>query len=130
MTIRAVRGAVQLEHDEKDHLRDRVKALIKEVLERNELTQDDVISVIFTSTPDLHSEFPAVAARQFGLLDVPLMCAQELDIEGALPRVVRILAHVETDLDRADIRHIYLGGASSLRKDLAAPEQRDERGDD
>ena len=74
---------------------------------------------MFTATPDLHSEFPALAARELGLGDVPLMCTQELDITGAMPRVVRLMAHVETDLARADIQHIYLRGAVALRRDLA-----------
>ena len=75
--------------------------------------------MLFTATPDLHSEFPALAARELGLGDVPLMCTQELDIAGALPRVVRLMAHVETDLARADIQHVYLRGAAALRRDLA-----------
>lgn len=80
---------------------------------------DDLISVMFTATPDLHSDFPAVAARKLGLTDVPLVCAQELDIEGAMPRVVRVLAHVECDLPKSEIVHVYLGAASALRKDIA-----------
>lgn len=82
-------------------------------------TPDDLISIWFTATPDLHSDFPAAAARQLGITDVPLICAQELDISGAMPRVVRILAHVETYLDKAEIAHVYLGSAAALRKDIA-----------
>jgi chorismate mutase len=96
-----------------------VVELVAAVLERNGLTTDDLISIVFTSTPDLHSEFPAAAARRLALGDVPLLCAQEIAVEGALPRVVRMLAHAETPLARADISHVYLRGAEVLRQDLA-----------
>ncbi|MFK4105620.1 chorismate mutase [Streptomyces sp. NPDC019531] len=119
MTVRAVRGAVQLERDDRGHLVDSTKSLLKEMLDANELEQQDLISVILTATPDLRSEFPAVAARELGLTDTPLMCAQELGIAGALPRVVRILVHAETDRRKRDVRHVYLGGAAALRTDLA-----------
>jgi chorismate mutase len=98
---------------------ERVSELLTAVLERNGLTADDLISVWFTATPDLHSDFPAAAARKLGIVDVPLICAQELDITGAMPRVVRILAHVETELTKAQIAHVYLGAATALRKDIA-----------
>ncbi|MFG2719209.1 chorismate mutase [Streptomyces sp. NPDC048416] len=119
MAVRAVRGAVQLERDEAGHMDERVGALLTEILERNGLTPDELISIWFTATPDLHSDFPAAAARRLGIADVPLICAQELDITGAMPRVVRVLAHVETSLDRSEIAHVYLGAAAALRKDIA-----------
>lgn len=119
MAVRAVRGAVQLERDEAEHMHQQVSELLTAVLERNRLSVDDLISVIFTATPDLHSDFPAVAARKLGITDVPLVCAQELDITGAMPRVVRVLAHVETELSKADVSHVYLGAARALRKDIA-----------
>ena len=119
MAVRAVRGAVQLDRDEAGHMDERVSELLTEVLARNSLTADDLISVWFTATPDLHSDFPAAAARKLGIVDVPLICAQELDIEGAMPRVVRVLAHIESDKPRADIAHVYLGAAGALRKDIA-----------
>ncbi|MBT2529504.1 chorismate mutase [Streptomyces sp. ISL-99] len=119
MAVRAVRGAVQLERDEAGHMNERVGELLAAILERNGLTPDDLISVWFTATPDLHSDFPAAAARKLGIVDVPLICAQELDIAGAMPRVVRILAHVESDLPKSSISHIYLGAAAALRKDIA-----------
>ncbi|MFD9304223.1 chorismate mutase [Streptomyces sp. NPDC060048] len=118
MSVRALRGAIQLEVDERVHLLDGVRTLFQEMLAANGLDQDDLVSVLFTATPDLVSEFPAVAARELGVTDVPLMCAQELDIAGSLPRVVRILAYAETDLAKPDIKHIYLGGAAALRRDL------------
>ncbi|MES4906889.1 MULTISPECIES: chorismate mutase [unclassified Streptomyces] len=119
MAVRAVRGAVQLERDEPQHMHEQVSALLTAILERNSLTPDDLISMWFTATPDLHSDFPAVAARRLGITDVPLICAQELDVAGAMPRVVRILAHIETDLARSDLAHVYLGAAAALRKDIA-----------
>ncbi|MFE1933933.1 chorismate mutase [Streptomyces sp. NPDC059474] len=119
MAVRAVRGAVQLERDEPEHMHEQVSALLTAILGRNALDPDDLISVWFTATPDLHSDFPAAAARKLGITDVPLICAQELDIAGAMPRVVRILAHIETALPKSEIAHVYLGAAAALRKDIA-----------
>ncbi|MFJ8002261.1 chorismate mutase [Streptomyces sp. NPDC096310] len=122
MAVRAVRGAVQLERDESGHMDEQVKQLLTAIMERNRLTADDLISIWFTATPDLHSDFPAAAARGLGIVgmaDVPLLCAQELDIDGALPRVVRVLAHMESDLPKAEVAHVYLGAAAALRKDIA-----------
>ena len=118
MAVRAVRGATQLEEDTREHMLDRVAELVTDVMEANRLEVDDFISVIFTATPDLVSEFPAYAARRLGFGDVPLICARELDVSGAMPRVVRMLAHVETDLPRKEITHVYLHGAAALRSDL------------
>jgi chorismate mutase len=97
---------------------DRVAEMVTDVMDSNGLAVDDFISIVFTATSDLHSEFPAYAARQLGFSDVPLICARELEIEGSMPRVVRMLAHVETDLARGDITHVYLHGAAHLRRDL------------
>ncbi len=118
MAVRAVRGATQLDVDEREHLLDRVEEMVLDVMRSNGLGVDDFISVIFTATSDVTSEFPAYAARQLGFGDVPLLCARELEIESSMPRVVRMMAHVETDLPRADITHCYLHGAASLRTDL------------
>jgi chorismate mutase len=118
MPIRAVRGAIQIDEDERSQVLDATTELIREVLERNGLTQEDLVSIVFTATPDLVSEFPAYAARQLGFVDVPLMCATEISVAGAMPRVIRLLAHVETDLARADVKHVYLRGAAALRRDL------------
>jgi chorismate mutase len=119
VAVRAIRGATQLEADEREHLLERTAELITAVLEANGLTSDDLISVLFTVTPDLHSEFPAVAGRQVGLVDVPLICAQEIDVPHALPRVVRMMLHAETPLGRDKVQHVYLHGAVSLRPDLS-----------
>ncbi|MFF8898290.1 chorismate mutase [Streptomyces lydicus] len=118
MAVRAVRGAVQLERDDAEHMQEQVGELLTAILERNGLLADDLISVWFTATPDLHSDFPA-AARALGITDVPLICAQELAVAGAMERVVRVLAHVETGLSKAGIAHVYLGAAAGLRKDIA-----------
>lgn len=117
-SVLALRGAITLERDEREHLLDRVQRLLAEMLDRNGVAHDDVISILFTATPDVHSVFPAVAARQMGLGDVPLICAQELDIEGAMPLCIRILMHLETARTRAELRHVYLEQARSLRDDL------------
>lgn len=119
MAVRAVRGAVQLERDEAARMHRAVGELLTEILKRNSLTSQDLISLWFTATPDLRCDFPAAAVRGLGIVDVPLICAQELDVVGAMPRVVRVLAHVETDLTRSSIAHVYLGAAAELRKDIA-----------
>jgi chorismate mutase len=116
--VRAVRGATQLEVDERDHMLERVAEMVTDVMTANGLEVDDFISVIFTATDDLVSEFPAYAARRLGFGEIPLICARELEIAGSMPRVVRMMAHVETYLPRADITHVYLHGAAALRKDL------------
>lgn len=118
MSVRAVRGATQLEDDSRDHMLERVAEMVTDVMDANGLDVDDFISVIFTATSDLVSEFPAYAARRLGFGDVPLLCARELEIDGSMPRVVRMMAHVESDLPRAEITHVYLHGAAALRKDL------------
>jgi len=118
VSVRAVRGATQLVNDTRDEMLDRVAEMVTEVIAANRLEVDDFISVIFTATSDLVAEFPAYAARQLGFGEIPLLCARELEIEGSMPRVVRMLAHVETDLPRADITHVYLHGAALLRTDL------------
>jgi chorismate mutase len=113
-----VRGATQLEDDVRDHMLERVAEMVIDVMESNGLEVDDFISVIFTATSDLVSEFPAYAARRLGFGDIPLICARELEIDGSMPRVVRMMAHVETDLPRGDLTHVYLHGAAALRRDL------------
>jgi chorismate mutase len=118
VAVRAVRGATQLDADTREHMLDRVAEMVLDVMEANSLTVDDFISVIFTATSDLVSEFPAYAARRLGFGDVPLICARELEIDGSMERVVRMMAHVETDLPRSEVTHVYLHGAANLRRDL------------
>ncbi|HEY1675296.1 MAG TPA: chorismate mutase [Streptosporangiaceae bacterium] len=119
MPVRAIRGAVQVDADERDAILEGTTELVSEVMARNDLVPDDVISVIFTVTPDLTTEFPALAARKIGFQDVPLLCATEIPVPGALPRVVRLLAHVDTERSRREIQHVYLRGAAALRLDIA-----------
>ncbi len=119
MPMRGIRGATALQHDDAQEMAEAVAELVGEMLVRNGVTADDLVSILFTATPDLHCAFPAAAARSLGLADVPLICAQELDVRGAMPRVVRVLAHAETELPRAQVQHVYLRGAEALRQDLA-----------
>jgi chorismate mutase len=118
VAVRAVRGATQLEADDRDHMLERVAEMVTDAMSANGLEVDDFISVIFTATSDLVAEFPAYAARRLGFGEVPLLCARELEIAGSMPRVVRMLAHVESELPRGDVTHVYLHGAAALRKDL------------
>ena len=96
-----------------------VPKLLKNIFEANRVEYQDLISILFTATPDLTADFPAAAARCLPLGDVPLICASEIAVPGALPRVVRVLVHTESTLARAEIKHIYLDGAEALRRDIA-----------
>ena len=119
MKVRAIRGAVQVDSDSPELIAAATKELLLAILNSNELTPEDVISVMLTATPDLTSAFPAAAAREIGFERVPLMCAVEIDVPGALARVIRAMATVYTDRSQGEISHIYLGGAASLRRDIA-----------
>src|SRR3712207_9379610 len=100
---------------DREQVLEATRELVSAVLERNSLDHDDVISILFTATPDIVSEFPALAARELGFGDVPLMCATEMAVPHALPRVLRLMAHVEVDQPRSEIQHGYLRGAAALR---------------
>ena len=117
--MRAIRGAIQVADDSVAALQHSVPRLLLSLLEENQIAYSDIVSILFTATPDLTADFPAAAARSLPLGDVPLICASEIAVPGALERVVRVLLHVETDRSRAEIRHVYLDGAEVLRKDLA-----------
>jgi chorismate mutase len=119
VAVRAVRGATQVDADDREQILAATTELVSEVMSRNGLTTDDVISVLFTATPDLTAEFPALAARKLGFQEVPLMCASEIGVPHALPRVIRLMAHIATDRPRAGIQHVYLRGATALRMDIA-----------
>jgi chorismate mutase len=116
--VRALRGATTVDADTAEQVRDRTVELLDQMMTANRLDHDDIISVIFTATDDIHSMFPAQAARHHGLGDIPLMCARELDITGAQPYCIRILMHVNTELSCTDMHHVYLEGAAGLRDDL------------
>ncbi len=120
MAVRAIRGATQIAADEKDLVLDATRELVAEVMESNKLVADDVISIIFSATRDISSVAPALAARQLGLNDPALLCLQEMHVEGALPRLVRLIAHVETELTRDQVRNVYLHGTDVLRQDVPA----------
>lgn len=119
MGVRAIRGAIQVDANEPADILDGTAELVTAVLDRNNITADDVISVIFSATVDLDAAFPALAARAIGFQDVPLICCTEISVPGSLPRVVRLMMHVETNLTRAAIQHVYLRGAKTLRLDIA-----------
>jgi chorismate mutase len=119
MSVRAIRGAVQVEANTAQAIAAGTKELLLEILAANELTPSAVISVILTATPDLTATFPAAAAREVGFEATPLLCAVEIDVAGALPRVIRAMATVETSRSSGEIAHIYLGGAKALRRDIA-----------
>jgi chorismate mutase len=118
MAVRALRGATQVDSDDRDAIIAATGELVRAVLDRNGLTGEELISIIFTTTPDLTAEFPAYAARTVGMTDVPFLCASEIDVPDAMPRVIRLMAMVEADFSRADARHVYLRGAAALRTDL------------
>ncbi|MYG94193.1 MAG: chorismate mutase [Acidimicrobiia bacterium] len=117
-TVRALRGATTVDIDTPEQIQERVIALLAALIERNDLNHDDLISVLFTATSDIHAAFPAAAARVFGLGDVPLLCAQELDITGGTSMCVRVLLHLNTERGREELHHVYLEGAKGLRDDL------------
>jgi chorismate mutase len=117
MQLRALRGAISVEKNDADSILSATEELMREVMERNSIEPDRMVSCIFTCTNDLDAEFPAVAARRLGLSAVPLLCAREIDVPGALPRVIRLLLHCYADPD-TEARHVYLRDAESLRRDL------------
>ena len=119
MGIRGVRGATQVKENSASEIAEAVAELLSKMIAENQVSTSDLISIIFTATADLTADFPAVAARSIGLGDVPLLCAVEIDVPGSLPKVVRVLMHLNSDKSLSEIKHIYLNGASVLRKDLA-----------
>lgn len=118
MKVRALRGATTVDADDAEAITEATAELLTEMLGRNGVAPDDLISVVFTATPDLTAGFPAAAARSLGLSDVPLLCAAEIAVPGAMARCIRVLMHVYTGADRAELRHVYLRDAEALRADL------------
>ena len=119
MRLRAIRGAITVDRDEPELVYAATRELLSEIIARNGVDPDHIISVIFTVTPDLTSAFPAMAARSMGWLDVPLLCTMEIPVPGAMGRCIRVLVHVESDRKRSAIQHVYLGEAQSLRPDIS-----------
>jgi chorismate mutase len=116
--LRALRGAITCDEDTKEQIDTQTQRLVRELLERNAIDHDDLVSIVFTATGDLTTEFPAAAARALGLGDVPLLCARELGVTHGMPRVVRVLVHCYTPRERSELHHVYLDGARALRDDL------------
>ena len=119
MSVRAIRGATQVVANSPEAIAAGVKELLTEILAANALTPSDVISVLFTASPDLNAAFPAAFAREVGFESVPLICAVEIDVPGALERTIRLMAHIETEKSVKEVSHIYLHGAKALRRDIA-----------
>lgn len=115
---RGIRGAITVETDERAAITRATERLLNEIVARNAIELDDIASVLFTVTPDLHASFPALAARDMGWVTVPMLHAVEIAVPGALGRVIRVLMHVNTNLSAAEIEHVYLDGARVLRPDL------------
>ena len=118
MAVRAVRGATRVHVDEREPILAATRELVTALLERNQLKPDDVVSVVFTATRDLTAVAPALAARQLGLHEVALICAQEMWVAGSMERVVRLLAHIETERPREGVVNVYLRGTEVLRADV------------
>jgi chorismate mutase len=116
--LRAIRGATTLDEDSAGQVIERTGALLQAIFDRNGIEKSQLVSMIFTATGDVTSEFPAAAARRIGISDIPLLCARELDIAGAVPLCVRVLIHAYLDVEPAAIRHVYLERAKPLRTDL------------
>jgi chorismate mutase len=116
--VRGLRGATTCEGNTPEEINEVTQELLLAMLERNGVAHDDVISVLFTTTPDLTAAFPATAARGVGFGDVPLLCASEINVPGAMPLTVRVLMHAYTERERNELRHVYLRKAPSLRDDL------------
>ena len=115
---RGVRGATTVAANSRDEILTATRQLVALMVRRNNIDRRDVASAIFTTTPDLDAEFPALAARQLGWIDVPLLCSHEISIPGSLPRCIRVLVHWNTDLPQEAIQHIYVRDAEKLRPDL------------
>lgn len=118
MRLLALRGATTCDKNTREEIDGKTQALVSQLLERNGIEHEDVVSIIFTATDDLTAQFPATAARELGLGDVPLICARELGVEGGMPLTIRVLMHLYTERSRRELHHVYLEGARSLRDDL------------
>lgn len=120
MAVRGIRGATTVAENVPHEILSASRELLQEILRRNQITDfAEVVSAIFTTTPDLNASFPAEAARELGMSQVPLLCASEIAVPNGLPRVVRVLLHVNTERTQAEMVHIYLREAKALRKDIS-----------
>ncbi len=121
--IFALRGATTVESDDPDQIDSRTQEMMSLLMSRNQLVADDLVSILFSLTPDVRSRNPATATRAMGLTDVPLIGVQEADIDGMLPRCIRVMIHIEADRQRSSLRHVFLHGAKVLRPDLVEPDE-------
>src|SRR3990172_4950976 len=115
MRVRAARGAIRIRRDDAGTVLSCTERLLAQMLAGNDVTRDDLVSILFTVTDDLRSAFPAEAARNMGMGVVPLLCAREIPVEGSMPQVVRVLMHFHSNLGLEEVEHVYLDGAESLR---------------
>jgi len=120
MVMRALRGAITVDEDSPEQVSRHTQTLLKAVFDRNGISSDDVVSVLFTATGDI-SMPPAAAAREVGMTDVPLLCAQEMEASVGPPLCIRLMMHVDVDRPRHEMRHVFLRGATVLRPDLVEP---------
>ena len=118
LMVRGLRGATTVDTDSPDQVTERSQELIVALMKRNELAEDDIVSMLFTATADVTSIFPATAIREIGFGAVPLLCAAEIAVPGAMPRCIRVLLHIHTTKSKDEIHHVYLHGAQGLRDDL------------
>lgn len=119
MLCRGVRGATTVENNDREEILSATRQLLALIIKRNQIEAADIASAIFTTTPDIDAEFPALAARQLGWLDVPLLCGHEMAVPGSLPMCIRVLVHWNTDTQQNRIEHVYLHEAERLRPDLS-----------
>jgi len=118
--VRGIRGAITVERNTREEIIAATKELLLSLIRENEIEIEDIASIFFTLTPDLDAEFPALAARELGWQYVPLLCAQEIDVPGAMGKVLRVLMHVNTEKSQKELKHLYLKGAATLRLDLSS----------
>jgi chorismate mutase len=118
LTLRGLRGATTVDADTTEQVVERSQELMLQIMERNGLVEDDIVSAIFTTTGDVTSTFPATAIREIGFGAVPLLCAAEIAVPGSMPLCIRVLLHVQTTKAKNEIHHVYLHGAQGLRDDL------------
>lgn len=121
MSVRGIRGAISVDANKREEILDATRELLTTILERNEIAEyDEVVSAVFTTTTDLTACFPAEAAREIGMSQVPLLCASEIAVDRGMPRCIRILLHVNTPKKQSEMVHVYLREAANLRPDVSS----------
>lgn len=113
-----IRGAITVDVDEKEAILDRTKTLLKQIMDNNDIQLEDILSITFTATKDLTKVYPAVAARELGIVSASLICMQEMFVEGSLEQCIRVMFLVDIDRCQNEVHHIYLEGAKILRPDI------------